>query len=120
VERQLPTEKKGTYAPRRSELSENDLHNHLLGHQPIGLYVFPTDVGPYGLTRVAVVDFDDKEKKLTWAQLCQQVAVVSDALVKHGLAPWPCRSGSGHGVHLWLTWATPQPAGMLRKLLRRP
>lgn len=113
-----PGEKRGTYAPRREALSENDLHNHLLGHQPIGLYVFPTDVGPHGLTRVAVVDFDDKEKKLTWPQLCQQAALVSEALQKKGLLPWACRSGSGHGVHLWLTWATPQAAGALRKLLR--
>jgi hypothetical protein len=113
-----PGEKRGTYAPRREPLAENDLHNHLLGHQPIGLYVFPADVGPHGLTRVAVVDFDDKERKLTWPQLCQQAASVSEALQKQGLLPWACRSGSGHGVHLWLTWATPQQAAGLRSLLR--
>lgn len=114
-----PGEKRGTYAPRREPLAENDLHNHLLGHQPIGLYVFPADVGPHGLTRVAVVDFDDKEKKLTWPQLCQQAASVSEALQKKGMLPWACRSGSGHGVHLWLTWATPQAAAPLRDLLKR-
>lgn len=114
-----PGEKRGTYAPRRSPLTELDLHNHLSGHQPIGLYVFPADVGPHGLTRVAVVDFDDKEKKLTWPQLCQQAGVVSDLLKKSGLKPWPCRSGSGHGVHLWLTWSLPQSAGVIRNLLRK-
>jgi len=114
-----PGEKRGTYAPRRSALTQVDLHNHLAGHQPIGLYVFPADVGPHGLIRVAVVDFDDKEKKLTWQQLCQQAGVVSDLLKKAGLNPWPCRSGSGHGVHLWLTWAAPQSAGVIRDILKK-
>lgn len=113
-----PGEKRGTYAPRRSPLTELDIHNHLSGHQPIGLYVFPTDVGPHGLIRVAVVDLDDKEKKLTWPQLCQQADAIADILKKSGLNPWPCRSGSGHGVHLWLTWATPQSAGNVRNLLK--
>lgn len=113
-----PGEKRGTYAPRRESLAENDLHNHLLGHQPIGLYVFPADVGPHGLTRVAVVDFDDKERKLEWHQLCKQANVVAEALQKKGMLPWACRSGSGHGVHLWLTWATPQAALPLRELLK--
>lgn len=114
-----PGEKRGTYAPRRSPLTELDLNNHLSGHQPLGLYVFPADIGPHGLIRTAVVDFDDKNKQLTWTQLCQQAAVVADALQKVGLKPWACRSGSGHGVHLWLTWALPQSAEAVRILLRK-
>lgn len=114
-----PGEKRGTYAPRRSPLTENDIHNHLAGHQPIGLYVFPSDVGPHGLTRIAVVDLDDKEKKLTWQQLCLQASVISELLVAQGMNPWACRSGSGHGIHLWLTWATPQKAGLIRHILRK-
>ncbi len=113
-----PGEKRGTYMPRRSPLVEKDLRDHLLGHQPIGLYVFPEDIGPYGLTRVAVVDFDDKQKQLTWQQLCQQANVVAELLQKKGLLPWACRSGSGHGVHLWLTWELPQEAEALRAFLQ--
>ena len=114
-----PGEKRGTYAPRRSPLQELDLNNHLSGHQPIGLYIFPADVGPHGLIRVAVVDFDDKEKKLTWQQICQQASAVSDNLKKAGLKPWPCRSGSGHGVHLWLVWEAPQSASAVRHILKQ-
>jgi hypothetical protein len=120
-----PGEKRGTYSPRRDSadnftpLTSIDLHNHLAGHKPIGLYVFPADIGPHGLIRTAIVDFDDKEKRLSWPQLCQQAAVVSDELKKLGLKPWPCRSGSGHGVHLWVTWAMPQSAGAVRILLRQ-
>lgn len=114
-----PGEKRGTYAPRRDELTDNDIRSHVAGHQPIGLYVLPPDVGPNGMTRCAVVDFDDKEKKLTWPQLCQQAAVVAAKLEQQGYKPWPCRSGSGHGVHLWLIWAQPQPAAVVRNVLKR-
>lgn len=120
-----PGEKRGTYSPRRDNadnftpLTQIDLYNHLSGHQPIGLYVFPADVGAHGLIRTAIVDFDDKEKKLTWPQLCLQAGVVADLLKQHGLKPWPCRSGSGHGVHLWLTWDAPQSAAAVRHIMQQ-
>lgn len=108
---------KGGYRPERSPVTLDDLRRHLTGEQPIGLYVMAPETD--GVVRAAVVDLDDKEKKLSWAELCVEASEISQRLEELGLLPWACRSGSGHGIHLWLIWQEPQPAGATRKLLRK-
>jgi len=108
-------ERRHSYVPRRSGVTVEDLRAHIANTQPLALYPFCDDSG---MTSVAVVDFDDKDKVLTWQQLCAQAGAVADILRAKGLNPWPVRSGSGHGVHLWLTWGLPENAAPIRKLLQ--
>lgn len=114
-----PEDKKGTYRPRKTPLTDDDLYAHLGGAQPIGLYVLPQDIGPLGLTRLAVVDLDDKKKMFTWPELCKQAALVDSALEQMGILTWPCRSGSGHGIHLWIRWKIPQESHIVKEALRQ-
>lgn len=111
-------EKRGRYVPRRAPLAAEDLLAHLTGGPSLGLYLLDGDEGPGGRCRAAVVDLDDKEKKLSWAQLCGEALRVSQELERRGATPWPVRSGSGHGVHLWLLWRDPQDCAAVRHLLR--
>ena len=112
---------RGSYRPRKDPLTNNDLEFHLADEElarPIGLYVLPADLGFKGLTRCAIIDFDDKKKKLSWSQLCGYGQALTHHLQKKGLITWPCRSGSGHGLHLWLFWQEPQDASAVRSLLK--
>ena len=118
VKNPIETDKKQwIYRPRKAPLSQVDIDRHLNSEQPIGLYVLPGELGEKGLTRVAIVDLDDKEQKLPWVTLCQEGARITRELDKVGLLSWPCRSGSGHGVHLWLRWSEPQPIVSVRAVL---
>jgi hypothetical protein len=113
-----PGERKGKYNPRHTQLTLQDVKNHLAGTPAIGLYMLDKELGTQGLCRIACVDLDDKEKKCTWEQLVAHGKTISDLLMKYGLLSWPCRSGSGHGVHLWLFWTEPQSASAVRALLK--
>lgn len=109
-------EKKGRYKPRKSPLTEEDLVSHLLSTPAIGLYVL--DPQAPDTCRAAVVDLDDHEGKLQWADLWQAALIITQRLAPHGLVPWACRSGGGNGIHLWFLWTEPQPADAVRKLLK--
>lgn len=111
--------KKGSYKPRHSPLRDEDIIDHLIGKQPIGLYVLPKDLGTEGKTLIAIVDIDDKEKELSWHSLCAEAYRISQELYKNGLLAWPCRSGSGHGVHLWMLWQQAQNARDVREILNQ-
>lgn len=110
--------KRGTYAPVRAPLTEADLHAHLSGKQPLGLYIFKEAHGVKGLVNAACVDLDDKKHEHTFAAICDHADTISRMLAQRGLMTWPVRSGSGHGVHLWLFWEQAQEAKKLRIILK--
>lgn len=69
------------------------------------------------VTMVACLDFDSHKGEVPWARMVQTVAAVADQLERRGLQPHPFRSSGGNGVHLLLTWASPQDAYSVRCLL---
>lgn len=110
---------KGAYVPAKvmrseahAELTAAVLEGHVSGGTAVGQYFF--DPGTDGRVRAAVVDLDDKKKELTWLELCHEGLKVEQALAGRGLLAWPARSGSGHGIHLWLLWADLQDARAVR------
>ena len=103
----------GVYLP----LEVGALRLHVTGTRPLGAYFFDP-AAPVGTVRAAVIDLDDKKHELTWFQLCQEALKVSQELESRGLVSLPVRSGSGHGVHLWLLWADHQPAAVIRRLFK--
>ena len=108
--------KKAGYQTIERPVEGVDLENHLFNEQPIGLFV--VDPAFDGYTRCAVVDLDDKKHELEWEELCVEAKKIDDILASHLLLSWPCRSGSGHGIHLWLFWKDLQPAAVVRDILK--
>lgn len=111
-------EKRGRYHPLHRGLGEDEIKSHLMNDVQLGIYVFDKDLGIQGLTRLAVIDLDDKEKTRTWGDMFQQGKRVAEKLAARGLVPWMCRSGGGAGLHIWYIWDEPQPAKVVRDVLR--
>ena len=110
------SDRRGGYAVEQSPLTITVLEAHVAGRQPIGAYLMAPETD--GAVRAAVVDLDDKKRALAWVELCQEALKVSQVLEGQGLTSLAVRSGSGHGVHLWLLWNDPQPAARVRGVLR--
>lgn len=66
------------------------------------------------VTMVACLDFDSHKGEVSWPRMVQTVSSVADQLARRGLQPHPFRSTGGNGVHLLLTWASPQDAYSVR------
>lgn len=97
-------------------LTDERLARHLNGGPARG--VCPIKAGE-STTRVAVLDFDSHDGKVTWPEMSAVVQRVADALeMAHGLEPILFRSGGGRGVHLYLLWDEPQDAYSVRQLLK--
>jgi chloramphenicol 3-O-phosphotransferase len=110
------TQKKDGYQRVDRRVEGDDLEAHIFKNQPIGLYVMEPETD--GHVRCAVVDLDDKLKKLTWEQLVVEAKKIDEQLQARLLQSWACRSGGGHGIHLWLFWQKPQPANIVRQQLK--
>lgn len=113
-----PTEVGGKWAYKtdRTPITGIDVQDHVLGTKPMAILLQTPEFD--GGTRLAVVDIDDKKHKFTWTELCVMARTVSFKLESQGLLPFVVRSGSGHGIHLWLLWQDHQDAATVRKLLK--
>lgn len=100
--------------PVREPLKNGHLHAHLNGGPRVGLA--PIAPGT-DTTRVAVLDFDDHDKKLDWPIMLDLAYWVGEALKERGAVPVLFRSTSGRGIHLYLTWKEPQDAYSVRQFL---
>lgn len=109
-------DRKAGYKPVHSPLVTGDLETHVSGKRPLGCYVM--DPAADGTVMTAVVDLDDKKRLLSWEALCAEGTAIAAQLESRGLVPTPVRSGSGHGLHLWLLWREAQPAGLVRGELK--
>lgn len=104
--------KKSGYQHIDRRLEADDLEKHIWKNEPIGLYLMEPETDGY--TKIAIVDIDDKTEKLSWDELVQEAKRIDDQLAARLLLSWPCRSGSGHGIHLWLFWNELQPTKVVR------
>jgi len=106
---------KGLYLPVEEKVTNRLLSEHIAGEKPIGQYLLlPPE---RNTVRVAVIDIDDKKRQKDWKDLCGIAAHICDTLGS-AYAPWVCRSGSGHGIHIWFFWPSPQRAVYVRQALR--
>ena len=68
---------------------------------------------------VAVLDLDDKQKKMTQEAVLAIASRIIDEAAKLGLQASPWRSSGGHGVHLIYSWAAPQDAYSVQAVLKQ-
>ena len=104
---------KAKYQPREAATSSEVIEAHLNGKQPIGCYFVLGEQ-----TQVAVIDFDDHDKSMSWGDMAEAATPVVDKLIGMGLKPLCCRSGGGAGLHIWLVWQRPQSAKLMKAFLR--
>ena len=97
----------GTITPER-------LRAHLNGGPHLGVY--PLQPGT-DTTRFAAFDLDDHDAMHPWSDMQAAARKLIDAATHAGLSPWPVRSGSGRGIHIWFLWDDPQPAPLVRAKL---
>lgn len=116
VPARMPGERSG-YKPFGTVVELTDIEEHVANRRPIGLYMM--DPKHDGEVRCAVIDIDDKSKKLSWEELCCEARAIKEELESRLLLTWSCRSGSGHGIHLWLFWTTHQPARIVRQVINQ-
>jgi hypothetical protein len=104
---------KFAYRPVTEPITKDRLAAHLDRGPFLGTYVMP----PGDKTRLATLDFDDKDAATSWDEMRAIVLRVADTTRRFGLNPWPVRSGGGRGAHLHFWWERPQPAVDVRYLL---
>lgn len=88
------------------------IEGHLSGQQPIAIYTVIEDK-----TSAAVLDFDDHDKCMDWAEIVASAGPIVEMLQAKGLRPLCCRSGGGSGLHIWLVWRHPQSARHVKHFL---
>ncbi len=106
----------GTPRPEYAPLDDKPVARHLNGGPQIGVYF----MNPGETTvRAAALDFDSHNGETSWTRMCLIVGQVVESMeLAYGLRPDVFRSGGGNGVHVYVTWATPQDAYSVRELLR--
>jgi len=68
---------------------------------------------------VALFDLDSHKGETPWERMAEVALDLCVELDRHGLVPHPWRSSGGKGIHILLTWATPQDAHNVRLLLKQ-
>lgn len=68
---------------------------------------------------VALFDLDSHKGETPWERMAEVALDLCVELDRHGLVPHPWRSSGGKGIHILLTWATPQDAHNVRVLLKQ-
>jgi hypothetical protein len=86
-------------------LTSGVIYGHLAGRYVVGIYPLLQDDCCYFLA----VDFD----KEAWRE---DVAAFLDVCRKVGIPPYPERSASGSGAHMWIFFEEPVPAWKARRL----
>lgn len=96
-------------------LDTNALMRHANGGPAYGAY--PIRPGE-SVCMMAVFDLDAHKGETPWERMAEVALDLCNELDKRGLVPHPWRSSGGQGIHLLLTWATPQDARSVRRWLR--
>jgi hypothetical protein len=84
----------------------------------IVIAVYPMEKGE-NKTRVGVLDFDDHDKKVEWADMVDAAKRVLDQLAEHSIFAFPVRSRRGRGIHLWIPFTEQVLAAQLRAFLKK-
>ena len=95
-------------------VSEMAIIGHLLGEQPMAIYLFDGDT-----TRLAALDIDNHGGELEWESVATMTKPLVADLTARGCTPLVVRSGGGSGIHIWLVWREPQKARDVRHFLKR-
>jgi len=90
------------------------LEEHLAGTHKYGLC--PIKPGE-STCRVALLDLDSHKGETTWADMRKAADRIAFELEQAGYAPALFRSSGGQGIHIILTWTTPQEAYPVREML---
>ena len=106
----------GKYCAVHEALPNNALQGHLLGTSP-PLALYPITAGG-DTTQLCVLDFDDHDGTFPAANMKEKVVEVATLLAAVELKPCCFRSGGGKGYHLWMFFAEPQKASVVRKFMR--
>lgn len=93
---------------------EVKLSEHVSKHRAYGLC--PITPGE-STCQVAALDFDDHKRELAFEEVLHAAETVLTALEMDGLMPAMFTSSSGHGIHIYLLWDTPQDAYSVRMML---
>lgn len=105
---------KSAYKPTKVPLDENVILRHLSGVQPVGIYLLDGDK-----TRLAVFDLDAHKVSIDFAGMIRLANSIVEQLTKVGLKPFLFRSGGGKGIHIWIVWKEPQPAVLVRSVMKK-
>jgi hypothetical protein len=103
------------YRPVQGAISDEMIRRHLSGTEnSLGVYVMRANTTT---TKIAILDLDDHSKKLPWLRMQELAKPVIGAMAAKGFSPWVVRSGSGYGIHIWLTWEADQGAEAVKSCL---
>ena len=111
---------KWVYRPVNEPLTDDELAAHLKRKddcRAIWLNV-GTEAAPDARehTRLMVFDFDDHNHRLEMDAIIARARDVGRVLVENSIPVHGFISGSGHGVHLWVTFATPKRVDQMKEL----
>lgn len=102
------------YQPRKGEITQEDIANHLKDGPYLGVYF----VAPGESTcKIAALDLDDKKGECGPEGMRNTAFALYNSLGDRGLRPTLERSGSGKGYHIWMMFREPQQAGRVRSFL---
>ena len=93
----------------------NALTHHANGGPAYGAY--PIRPGE-SVCMMALFDLDSHKGETPWERMAEVALDLCNELDQLGIVPHPWRSSGGLGIHLLMTWATPQDAHSVRQLLK--
>lgn len=70
------------------------------------------------VTMLALFDLDSHKGEISWPDMAECAATISDAAQLFGLEAIPFRSSGGNGIHLIFLWDEPQDARSVRQMLK--
>ena len=97
------------------QLDLNALTHHANGGPAYGAY--PIRPGE-SVCMMALFDLDSHKGETPWERMAEVALDLCNELDQLGVVPHPWRSSGGMGIHLLMTWATPQDAHSVRQLLK--
>ena len=111
---------KWVYLPVNETLTDDELRAHLKrGDDCRAIWLnVGTEAAPDARdhTRLMVFDFDDHNKRLHMDAIIARVRDVAKVLAENGIPAHGFVSGSGHGAHIWVTFAAPKRVDQMKEL----
>lgn len=110
----LQSDGKLAYRPVHGEITDELVERHCTTGPYLGVYFLTPGTSDCS---IAAIDLDDKKGDAGPDRMRELSLSLYRALSSAGFAPFLERSGSGTGLHVWLLFEKPQPAGRVRSLL---
>lgn len=98
-------------------VTDDDLRRHLEQAGPhLGVYLMKPGEDT---TTIALYDLDDHDGSAGWDRVVACGLQLIRTCEHFKLEPWPVRSGSGNGIHVFFRWDEPQKSKAVRSVLNR-